>query len=169
MRKCTVHIIGVIGMMVMVFNQAQASHQELTIKVKGYISQRCEIEVTPVDGNQIRFNHQYKSKAYLNIDCNLPMALTIKADHGALKHDDGHHSELNADYQANIEIEKIGLAATISGRELQQGVTLTTGKQIPFMTQGLLTVSLDNPLTMAGRYRDVLHLEVTPSSGAGGI
>ncbi|MGB1236728.1 MAG: hypothetical protein ACPG4U_00880 [Pseudomonadales bacterium] len=165
------------------FPVCQASERELQIHLRGTISERCEIEALPYHGAHMDFSTRIENSAALKIDCNLPMALHVRSERGALVSDSikggdkrqiNHHRPPSQQrhyrtYAAHIEIEKLGFRMRANSRDLYRGMRFNTGPTIPFDTQGLLTVRLDAPLLYAGTYKDVLHIEVSPSQGTGGL
>ncbi|MGB1240029.1 MAG: hypothetical protein ACPG4U_17570, partial [Pseudomonadales bacterium] len=134
-------------------------------------------------GTHMDFSQRVENTASLNIDCNLPMTLHVRSERGALvsnhfkEGSDGqvtNYRQTSAQrhyrtYAAHIEIEKLGFRMRASSRDLHRGMHFNTGPNIPFDTQGRLTVRLDAPLLYAGTYEDVLHIEVSPAQGTGGL
>ncbi len=160
-----------------------ASERELEIQLNAKISERCEIVVIPLNGHKMDFSYSSENSATLKINCNRPMALSVRSEHGALvaiDHQGNRISDLMIDsdvslqkhyrtYTTEISIADIGFQARTSSRELRNGIVFNTGPKIPFASRGMLKVQLDAPLVFSGTYQDILHLEVSPSSGTGGI
>jgi hypothetical protein len=182
LRSLNISLLCSLACLFIIPSQTSASDRELSIHLRGKISERCEIEVIPLHGYKMDFSKRVENSASIKIDCNLPMTLNVRSQYGALIAVDDlqRNAKLiitNAverqyhyrTYTTEVSITDIGFQIQASSRDLHKGLQFSTGSNIPFSTSGLLKVRLDAPLIYAGTYEDILHLEVSPSHGVGGI
>ena len=155
-----------------------AQQAPLELDLEGRIDARCEMSplgsgTGPVDlsvGGSQAFN--------LDIDCNLPMRVTLSSTNGALVNqqlarleESGNGWSARKPYQATLVIDGIGFAETVDSDALTAGVVFTTGSDIPFKTRGELRVDAlnDGGRYAAGEYVDVIKVTVSADANAAGV
>lgn len=144
---------------------------EATIRLKGEIPVKCEIGIgqSGKDEETLRFE-VYKDETIeeaLRVDCNLPVAMSVRATEGALirqtEDGDGNVSRSEIDYSVALEFPSMGRVGPYNGDDLVSGVSFDSGDIVMFDEMGKLqmffTAADDLP---AGNYTEQLSITVRP-------
>ncbi len=149
---------------------------DLQLDVTGQIAARCEILNFGAGDATIDLEAGGTKSFGFDIDCNLPMRLELSSKNGALVNEAMQALAAKANgwvasipYRATVAIDSIGFSETADSADLLGGIAYSTGSQIPFETNGELTVELEQPAgpLPAGRYEDVITITVSADAGAG--
>jgi hypothetical protein len=137
-------------------------NDEVALTLVGHISAKCEF--TPADKNLVISSSGFVNTE-LAINCNSPMRVSMLSENGGLRHHQGTH--LNA-YNVNLSLPDTNQIMSVSSQTLTVSQTLNVD-EILFNSIAKLQLQLVEPLIYAGKYQDVIRIEMTPSAVSGGV
>lgn len=150
----------------------------VTLDLVGWVEPKCEISRFGNGSNRLEFTVSGAGTIPFEVDCNVPMQIKLSSEHGGLVNQRflqlagaGDRWAARWPYRASVTIDEIGFRESAASGDLLGGVVWSTGRDIPFQTEGDLTIELQDsaaPL-VAGTYEDVIRITVSPDPSAGGV
>ncbi|CAM4315438.1 hypothetical protein [Vibrio agarivorans] len=130
---------------------------DLSMTVSGHIESMCYLTLEQEAAVTLRNNTL--SRVDLDLYCNQPMSLGIQSRNGGIKHDS---SNLLSPYSVKVSVPKALINSEIKSPDLQQIHYFDSGQTIPYSAIGQLTFELQEPLIVAGIYRDTVTVSLAP-------
>ncbi|MEZ9536813.1 hypothetical protein AB4160_01255 [Shewanella sp. 10N.286.51.B8] len=144
------------------------ANESLTLALSGVIEDKCEITIP--SSSPFDFSQQLIHSTTLSIDCNQTMLVALRSEYGGLKlNQTQDENRIIAAYDIDLKIESIQFNMSANSFDIQQEQRFNAGEKIPFATSGSLEISLPEALVYAGKYTDILHVEVYPNFTMQGI
>jgi hypothetical protein len=144
------------------------ANESLTLALSGVIEDRCVIAI-PTSAT-FDFSQQLVHSTTIAIDCNQAMLVALRSENGGLKLSQAEvENEVVAAYDIELKIESIQFRLTANSIDIQQERRFSAGEDIPFATSASLDITLPKALAHAGKYSDILHIEVYPNFTQQGI
>lgn len=138
------------------------SNDEVSITLVGYISPVCEF--TSQNSN-LEFSFNGIANTALEINCNSPMRISMQSLNGGLSHE---KSNQISPYNINWSLEGANKSVSVSAQAIKSTYSFNID-EILFDSIAEIQLTLDEPLIYAGRYQDVIRIEMTPSVVSGGV
>lgn len=161
MRAITKSIVFFIIPLMNLGEQALAVNSEkLSLTISGHIKNQCEMNFRT--GNKMDFSNEKIKSLPFDVYCNQPLKMSIYSKNGGLRLLQSR-TNLLTQYQLDIAIHSIGLNASLSSEDLLSPTVIYGSSDIPFTTEGVMRVTLDENLLYAGHYEDVIEIDVYPS------
>ncbi len=168
----TARVPGVLAAVLFLLIAAPArSADEATIRLQGMIPVKCEIGIgaDARDSAAMQFE-VYKNQTLeeaLRLDCNLPVAVSVRATEGALvrqtEDNDGNVTRSEIGYALSVDFPSIGRAGPYNGADLVSGVSFDSGDVVLFDEMGKLEMSFTAAEGLpAGAYTERLSFTVRP-------
>lgn len=144
------------------FVASTQANESLTLALSGVIEDRCVIAL-PTSAI-FDFSQQLVHSTTIAIDCNQAMLVALHSEYGGLKLSQTQaENDVVAAYDIELKIESIQFRLTANSIDIQQERRFSAGEDIPFATSASLDISLPKALAHAGKYSDILHIEVYPN------
>lgn len=142
------------------FSSLATQGSQLSVSISGHIESYCEIDFT--DGVKMDFSNEAQKVLPFDIQCNQPLSMSVYSRNGGLQLLKSKQ-EILTPYEVNIDITSLGLNQTLLSREISSPRIINSSNVIPFNTDGVMRVTLEENLLYAGYYEDVIEIDVFPS------
>ncbi len=144
---------------VLVNTQAVSQYSDLSMYIYGNINEKCELDLN--SETRYDFSDNIAHSIPISVNCNIPMGIHIKSEHGGLKLNSASQDVIEP---YNIKLN-VGTINNTSKSELFNNDNIVFRYDgIPFKQQGIMMVSLTKPLLIAGSYSDTLTIDILPFS-----
>ncbi|WP_287242071.1 hypothetical protein [Pseudoalteromonas sp.] len=135
---------------------------EAHLSLVGEIKAKCGFSA---NSTELWFSDSGFANTELVVNCNTPIQVSLHSEYGGLLH---QQSTLVKDYKVDISIEGAQLDNSFRANKLIDTHHFFVD-EIVFQQEIKLQLELIEPLVYAGEYRDILRINMTPSSVSGGI
>lgn len=136
------------------------SDGDLSLSVFGHIKSHCEINFNR--GDKLDFSNDIQKSVLFEIQCNQPMGMSLYSQNGGLSLQQSKIPVV-VQYQLNIDVASIGINRTLQSKDLSSPKLIESSSVIPFTTEGVMRVTLEENLHYAGLYEDIIEIDVYPS------
>lgn len=132
----------------------------LSMYLHGTIDDRCELKFN--HGSVIDLSKKKDESLPFGLYCNQAFGIEISSKNGGLKLNHDSKNYLMG-YLLEIEIDKTKVNSSFDSEELLLTGQINSFGVIPFSTEGVIKITLNESLLYAGDYSDIVEIDIFPS------